>query len=272
MPLTTSRPRLAFDRVGDEGSDVLLIMGFGMRGVVWRPQVERLKRAHRVVYFDNRGVGGSDPSGPWLTVREMAEDALRLLDELDIAHAHVVGVSMGGMISQELAIFAPSRVRSLSLIATHAGGPFTWVPPRVGLRGFLTANLSRTADERVDALLHMLYPPDFIANVDDKALQDRVRDQVGMRIPSMTLAAQMSALVRHRTAGRLHRITAPTLILKPGRDVLVRPSENDRLGRLIPGAEVVELASAGHGITFQCAQEVNERLLGHFARADTHAR
>ena len=129
MPFTPTAPRIAYTIHGTSGPPVLLVMGLGMRGVVWRPQVEVLERDHRLLTFDNRGIGESDDApGPW-RIPDMAEDALRVLDAARFSSAHVVGVSMGGMIAQELALRAPRRVRSLTLIVTPppgAGGP--WGP------------------------------------------------------------------------------------------------------------------------------------------------
>lgn len=268
MALTRTTPRLAYEVRGNGGSPVLMIMGLAMRGVVWRPQVEALSKRHRVVTFDNRGVGGSDPPRGPLTISEMGADALRLADELELDAFHLVGVSMGGMIAQETALAAPERIKSLALIATHAGGRGAALPPRAGIETFLRVNLGRDRAARIAALARLLYPPEFLAEVDREMLEERMRERTAQRVPRRTMLSHLSAVFRHRTDDRLHQLEMPTLVVKPGRDILVRPEEADRLKRLIPHAELVELADAGHGVTFQRAEELNARLLEHFADSE----
>jgi aminoacrylate hydrolase len=268
MALTRTSPRIAYRVDGAHGTPVLMIMGLAMRGVVWRPQVEALSPHHRVVTFDNRGVGGSDlPEGP-LTIREMAGDALRLADELSLSRFHLVGVSMGGMIAQETALANPARVKSLTLIATHAGGRGYRLPHREGLESFLRVNLASDRDERVAALARLLYPPDFLESVDRALLEERMRERTSVRVPRRTMAAHLSAVFRHRTDDRLPLLDVPTMVIKPGRDVLIRPGESDRLKALLPNANLVVFEDAGHGVTFQRADALNARLLEHFAEHD----
>ena len=270
MPTTAGVPRIAYETHGRSGPPVLLVMGLGMRGLVWRPQVEGLAGTHRLVTFDNRGVGGSeDAPGLW-GIREMAGDALSVLDALGWESAHVVGVSMGGMIAQELALLAPGRLRSLTLIATHAGGPLAKLPPIEGLRGFLSVNLL-PADQRFSALASLLYPPEFLRTVDHDAMAQRMREQLGSRLPSSVRLRQILSVMRHDTRRRLPSVTLPTLVLRSGRDALVHPREQARLARLVPGSEEHLFPDAGHGLIFQHQAAVNERLAAHFAGHDSTA-
>ena len=121
------------------GSQLLLIQGLGYGRWGWEPIVPGLAARHRVVSFDNRGIGESDkPAGPY-TASQMAEDARQVLDDAGIDRAHVLGASLGGMIAQELAVAAPERVDRLVLCCTTPGGSATVPMPEVTMRLFAEA-------------------------------------------------------------------------------------------------------------------------------------
>jgi 3-oxoadipate enol-lactonase len=266
MRVTADEPRIAFDVIGSVGPRVLLLMGFGMRGDMWQPQIEALREDHQLCIIDNRGVGGSEcPPERW-SMADMAEDARRVLDHLGWRRAHVVGVSMGGMIAQELALAHPERVLSLSLIATHAGGPLAWVPTFQGIRCFLRAQTG-DPDRRLRALQDLLYPPEFTARYDSKRLAERMR-RAGRRAPIASLRSQLRAVIGHDTRSRLHRLRMPALVVRPGADILVRPRACDRLAARIPHARVLRLDDAGHGAIFQSARAINPALREHFRAAE----
>lgn len=267
---TTSSPSLAYWKAGRGGPRVLLIMGFGMRGEIWQPQIAGLQNDHQLLFFDNRGVGQSARGfqRTW-TMKDMAQDALRVMNEAGWSDAHLVGVSMGGMIAQELALMVPSRFRSLSLIATHEGTGWT-LPPLKGIRHFLKANLQQ-GPGRVKALQSLLYPQAFLEECDAAALEERMQAQVGRPSPRPTLLGQLSAIARHRTGPRLHKLSMPTLIVKPKLDMLVPPSGSDRILKAMRHAKLLELPKAGHGAIFQEAVTINRALRDHFTDADATA-
>lgn len=270
MSRTRTTPRLAY-RVVDpvsagnrNAAPVLLVMGFGMPGAMWEPQVEGLSQRHRVACYDHRGIGQSDTLSGVCRIRDLAADARRLLDELGWERAHVVGVSMGGMVAQELALAAPERLLSLSLIATHAGGPLGIVPTLQGLKLFARANLL-PVKERPKALVELLYPPAYRSQVKVELLSDRLQAGLRSRAEPRTLRAQLFAVVTHDTRRRLAKIRTPTLVVKPEQDLLVRPRHSELLLAGIPGAKLLSLPEGGHGCVFQCAERLNAALLEHFA-------
>lgn len=267
MPRTSSSPALHYERQGEQGPPVLLVMGLGMRGRVWEPQVEELSKDHRVAFFDNRGIGQSEPLSGRPTMRDFARDALGVADACGFSEFHLVGVSLGGMISQEVALAARERVRSLTLVATHAGGPTGLVPRAAGLSAFVRS-FAGPRRGRLTALQELLYPPEFLAAVDKQKLDARMRLQVGERAPLATVLAQLLAVARHDTRKRLDQISAPTLVIRPDRDILVRPSHSDRLARGIRGATLRAVPGAGHGLMFQEAPLVSGAIREHIARAE----
>lgn len=266
---TSSSPSLRWWSAGSRGPRVLFVMGFGMRGDVWRPQIEGLRGEHRVAYFDHRGVGES-PRGSrrvW-TMKHMARDAISVLDALGWDEAHLVGVSMGGMVAQEVALGFEARLRSLTLIATHEGGSLrAKLPTLEGMRQFVRANTS-TGPARIEALKTLLYPPAFASRFDPTTLGARMNAQFGRPVAKETLVGQLHAVLRHDTGARLGQLTLPTLIVKPQMDLLIRPESSDRLRRRIAHARFLELPEAGHGVTFQCAAELNEAIRKHVQDAE----
>jgi len=263
--LTGTSPRLCYQAFGREGPSILFIMGFGMPGAVWGPQVDALQHDHRCCVYDHLGVGDSD-RGPLLrTMPSMAEDAVRILDDLSWDRAHVVGVSMGGMIAQELALRAADRCQSLTLIATHGGAPVASLPTLKGMKLFLQG-LFGGPSARLRSLPRLLYPDEFLESMKSDTLRAHLKVRLGRPPPLRTVLGQLYAVWRHSTESRLSRIEMPTLLVRPGKDILVRPTQTDRLARLIPNARVLRFEEAGHGVTFQMAIELNQALREHFAR------
>lgn len=260
--------QLAYDVAGAAGSPVLLIMGFCVPGRAWRLQTPALASQHRVAWFDNRGVGGSgSPEGPW-SMTDMAADALALLDHLGWQRAHVVGVSMGGMIAQHLALRAPERLHSLSLIATHAGGLRALLPTAAGARRFLATSVG-TPKQRLDQLQKLLFPADFLATCERDWLRQVMLNDFGQPVPMASRRRQFAAIRGHRSDDQLHQLKAmPTLLVRPGQDQLIQPQQSDRLARLLPHARVLRFDQAGHGVIRQCADALNRELLGWFAQAE----
>lgn len=259
--------RIAYRVDGDRGSYVLLVMGFAMPGRAWQFQVPALSERHRVITFDNRGAGASDvPRGPY-SMQGFAADAVALLDHLGVDAAHVVGVSMGGMIAQELALQSPKRVRSLTLIATHAGGFRALLPRPRGLGYFVAAQLG-SREKRGHALAQLLFPPDFLATCDRSWLHRTLTQDLGTPPSAAARRAQFAAIFGHRTAARLHRLAnLPVLLVRPHHDLLIRPTQTDRLHRALPHARVLHLPG-GHGVIRQLPDVLNAAMLDHFATAE----
>ena len=255
----------------DARGSVLLTMGLGMQLVAWPDAfVQALRQAgYRVVRYDNRDIGLSShldalgqPSLPWqfvkhklglspaqpYTLQDMAQDALGLLDALGIDRAHLIGVSMGGMISQRLAATAPHRVRSLASIMSSSGAPGLPGPSAEVARAMIHRPASRAPSDIVAntmALFELIGSPAY--RVDAVHLRDRIMAGV-MRsyhpegVLRQTLAV-MSDTDRHTL---LPRITCPTLVMHGTADPLVPMACGEDTARRIPGARFHAIEGMGH--------------------------
>ena len=266
---------------GPARDGVLLVMGFQARGHAWWGQAERLlAEGWPVAWFDNRGVGETQAAlGRW-TTKILADDALGLMDQLGWERAHVVGVSMGGMVAQEIALRpkAKGRLRSLTLVATHAGGPLDRLPTLDGLRRFARANGIKANDAaaRSRERLGLLFPLHWLDSLPEEerhaVLADLKRSFSGPsgKAPSPARRlAQFSVVLSHDTRRRLRKLEGlPTMVVSPGEDLLIRPTACLGLAKRIPGAQVLRLPQAGHGVLRQCRAEVNDALVDHLARAE----
>src|SRR5208283_679842 len=154
---------LHYETYGD-GEPLLLIMGFGMSGDAWIPSLPFLS-GFKCIYFDNRGTGLSDKPDGIYTVEAMADDASNLIRALGIAKAKVFGISMGGMIAQELTLRHPEQVSKVVLGCTMAGGTTAKMASPEILERLLTANKIMATDPETgfDLLLPALMPEEFVA-------------------------------------------------------------------------------------------------------------
>jgi 3-oxoadipate enol-lactonase len=256
--------RLYYEVAG-EGEPLLLISGLGMNHLGWALQVPVYAREFKVITFDNRGTGqSSSPEGVDYTIALLADDAAALLDALGVDAAHVYGVSLGGMIAQEVALRHPEKVRSLVLGATWPGGPHA-VPPEAGAAAALTEFVG-TGESITPAFLEVLFSPAFLPEASAALAEFGQLLADYPATPTEVLAAQAQAAGRLDTYDRLPEITAPTLVIHGTDDPLI-PTENGRiLAERIPGAELILLEGARHGYLFEKQAESDAVILDFLRR------
>jgi 3-oxoadipate enol-lactonase len=227
------------------GAPVLLVMGLGMNATGWWRTVPVLAAAGlRVLTFDNRGVGRSArPPGPYTTAA-MAEDAISVLDAAGVERAHVYGISLGGMIAQEIALRHPDRTARLVLGATTPGGR-TATPADGATLEFFQRRGQMPAEEAVWASVPYNYSARTRAERGDRIAQD-IRERLRFPIEPAPYAAQLAAALAHDAHDRLAQVAAPTLVVHGDADVMVPPIDGRLLASLIPGAQLLELTGAGH--------------------------
>ena len=237
------RTELYWESTGD-GAPVLLIMGLGLSGGAWWRTVPVLARRLRVITFDHRGVGRSRAFSPVYTTEAMADDAVAVLDAAAIDRAHVYGISLGGMVAQQLALRHPGRVRSLVLGATSPGGPRS-VRPDDEVLNFVRRRLRMRSDEAARASVPFNYGPRCRS-----AHPERIDEDIAQRLASpfseRAYREQLFAAGLHNTYGRLARIAAPTLVVHGRHDRMVPVGNGERLAERIPGARLRVLEDSGH--------------------------
>ncbi len=249
------------------GPPILFIQGLGVDKNGWN--LQRLATApwYRSIAVDNRGAGRSDKPHGSYSLEQMAADAIAVLDDVGIDTAHVVGASMGGAISQMLAVEYPERVRSLTLACT-AGRNHPW-------REELLASWRDTALARgigamgQEAARWVIGPRSF----------RRLLPAIGwlgplaLGRPAHAFAAQVNAIlgVDMSMADRVSEIEVPTLVLVGNQDVLTPRGDSEELAEKIPTAELVVISGAAHGFMVEHASTFNRVLLEFLGRAErTH--
>ena len=249
------------------GEPLLLIMGFGGDHTAWAFQMGALSAKYRVIAFDNRGVGRTDaPDHPY-TTGMMARDALGLMDTLGIDRAHVIGVSMGGMIAQELALERPERVRSLHLGCTLAR-PDAYMLALTAAWREMRIGLGREATLRTLGL--WLFAPATYAERPD-LVETLLQNALANPYPqSLTgFLRQGEAVVAHDARDRLPAIRCPTLVSVAADDILVPSRFSREIVARIPGAELRVVPGAGHCYFLERAEAFNELCLDFLARSSS---
>jgi 3-oxoadipate enol-lactonase len=249
------------------GRPMLLVPGIPALASDWAPLAERLSGARRVIALDNRGSGRSSVTPAPYSTAQLAADAVALLDHLGIERADVFGMSLGGMIAQELALTRPERVDRLVLGCTHCGVSRAARMPRETGRAF--------AMETDDWELRMrtLAPFAFARGVDGELL-DRfvekksrdVQDRQGYRAQIQDrhgYRAQIAAALSHDTWERLPQIDHPTLILTGDDDQVIPAASSDVLHERIPDSVLYVVAGAGHLFFLERPDETMRALETH---------
>ena len=226
------------------GEPILLIMGLGYPSDMWWRTRPVLDSKYRTIAFDNRGVGRSDvPPGPY-PMAQMASDAVAVLDAAGVERAHVFGISMGGMIAQELTLQYPQRVRSLVLGCTAAGGPAA-VRAEPEVNQVLMNRGSMAPEEAAVAALAYIY--------DLHTPRERIDEDLAVRRPWFprpeAYVAQLQGILAWESSSRLPQIATPTLVIHGETDRLVPPGNGEVIASRIPGAKLVKVPHASHIFT-----------------------
>ena len=257
MPKIPTRDIITYYEEAGSGEPLLMIMGLSGDLQAWALQVPTLARKYRVITYDNRGAGRtSAPDKPY-SIKQMADDAVALLDSLGIARAHVLGFSMGGYIAQELAAAHPERVEKLILLAT---APYIDGYGKVVVGNWVNVRRSNMSREQIVRYTsQFLYSPELLDDEEryERAVQNNLANPYAQQDHAFIRQAQ--AVLAFDARDRLPGLKNKTLVLVGKDDILVPPRNSEKLVKLIPGAAMKTL-SGGHLGCIEYPHEYNDAI------------
>jgi len=261
LPLVEVNGIRLYCELAGRGRPLLMVMGLSANLDWWEPAMLALLRERLLtVTFDNRGAGRSDKPFGEYSIASMARDAAGLLSALGLQRAFVLGVSMGGMIAQQLALDYPEMVERLVLCCTNCGGREQVLasPEVYALLGAPREGVS--AEEVARASLPLLFPEGFMRDNPD-AMEEFILRYLRAPMPAHCFFAQLAAIARWRSYERLPEIKCPTLVLTGDSDILIPPENSRILASRISGARLIEYPGGGHGFFAQFPERVAEDIL-----------
>jgi 3-oxoadipate enol-lactonase len=249
MPTTEANGQTLYYEVHGEGEPLLCVMGLAADTLAWALQVPAFSAQHRTVIFDNRDVGRSSRAASAYEVSDMAQDTLALAAALELESFHLVGVSLGGAIAQEMALAAPERVRTLTLAVTFAAGG-AWARKLGEVWGSRVAKLSH--EEHVDELMLLNLSEQFFENSEAVSWVRGVMLQNPNPQEPDAFARQLE-------------LSLPTHVVGAEHDILVPVWKSRELAELIPGARLTVIEASPHGANLERAEEFNRLVLDFIA-------
>jgi len=272
MPKIKVRDIEMYYEIRGEGRPLLMIMGFLANADCWDPLclMPTLTDRYKLILFDNRGSGRTDyPGDPGeeFTIRLMADDAAALLDALGIEHAHVMGISMGGMIAEELAVNYPEKVDKLILASTYCGGEKSVSVPDKAANTIMEigAEVEKRGawdHEVADMLLPNVFTDEYITENPGAVY---IAAELILAAPTgiEALSEQVLAILTLDVCSQLSQIKAPTLILAGKKDRYI-PSDNAAIiTKRIPGSKVIYLENSGH-MLMEETEQVTDAVVEFF--------
>ena len=261
----TDGTRIHYEVTGKSGATpVLMIQGLGASKNAWNLQRIAMATRFRIISFDNRGAGRSDKPTEAFTLEKMADDALAVLDAAGIETAHVVGASMGGVISQIVAVKFPHRVRSLTLVCTACRN-HPW-------RQELLRSWAKTAADKgmievgKEAAQWVMSPRSFRRLVPAFTWMGPL---AALR-PRHSFVSQIDAILNTREdlVDQLSTITAPTMVIVGNQDILTPRGDSEEIAERIPNSELVVISGAAHGLMMEHSSTFNKILIEFLQRTE----
>lgn len=260
--------KLAYDEVSpanpaDSKGAILLLTGLASKRLGWVRQIEVFGREYRTIAMDHRDTGDSDQVAEDYGTADLADDAAALLHALGIAHAHVVGISLGGFAALQFALRHADMLDKLVLVSTSAGGS-AHVPPSAEIVALLTPAPGMEVGERAKNTYSRIMGSEFVAAHPEDL--ERIAETARYRPQSAAAyTRQLRATLAHDVVDLLGHITAPTLVIHGDLDPLVPPQNGAYLAAHISGAKHIVYHGVGHIPIVERADEFNHDVLAFLA-------
>jgi 3-oxoadipate enol-lactonase len=268
MPKATVNGINMYYEVHGQGEPLVLIMGSFGTLEAWALQIPAFQEYYKVIVFDNRGIGRTDRSPEPYSIATMADDTVGLLDYLGIDKAHVLGMSLGGPVAQDVAINHPDRIRRLILVCSMAGAEGTHLHPDM-LKALGMQDSSQLIDFRKVDFTKIMTATVALA-FNDKSLRDSLSAQAGDWFKQFDIDGfirQWEAVRSYNALDRLHKIQARTLVITGTEDRLVNPHSSEVIAGLIPNSKLVKIEGGSHAFFMEMSDRFNREVL-NFLKAD----
>jgi pimeloyl-ACP methyl ester carboxylesterase len=253
---------LSYERAGS-GSPLLMIMGMSGTFDHWNAMfLDDLRDDFETIVYDHRGVGSSSRLDGPITTAQLAEDAAGLLGALEIDSAHVLGISMGGMVAQGLALAHPERIRTLTLGCTYCGGAGSVLTSEDVMRRLAEGMMSGDRERAIRTGWEVNVSPSFAANDDDACARFL---EIGLRraVPAATIMEQLRAIAGHDTSARLPEIVLPTLVMHGTLDEMLPVQNGHMIAGLIPDSRLEIYDGVGHLFFWEQPERSAELIRAH---------
>lgn len=268
MAVATVNGVKLYYEVKGEGDPLFLIQGFGGGHRGWFFQKRAFAKHFRVIAADSRGVGSARNTDGNFTLKTLADDVVGLMDHLEIERAHVLGLSMGGMVAQEVAINYPNRLKKLILAATYTNGEETRkISPSMTQALGVGDNPTEDDVKDIDII-------NFVGNMAGLSYNSRIYKT--LVIPSTKIYAKFKgykslmnifrASVGCNTMDRLHLIEAPTLIIYGTEDKVVPPIASEVMASKIPNSKLVKIEGGSHSLHLEMRGQFNKEILNFLGK------
>jgi pimeloyl-ACP methyl ester carboxylesterase len=265
MPYAEANGQRLYYEIHGDGAPLLCVMGLGADLTGWSLLLPTWSKHYRIVTFDNRDVGRSSYASGAYEIGDMARDTVALADALELGDFHLLGMSMGGAIVQEVALALPRRAKTLTLCVSY-GGVGSWGRERARLQ--VQASLKKSDEELLDELLLLTFSEMTYEQPGRIEMMRNLILSYAYRQRRDGFIRQLQASALHETRDRLPGLNMPVCVIGAEQDLLVPAWKSRELAALIPGARLQIVAGAAHAINVERPEELATLVLEFLQAAD----